>query len=496
MRFDHEDLDRLIVDTRSLGQTGLQRSAGIITEETLPQLDGQRGMRIYRDMADNDSVCNAIVFAVQQLVRTTEWRVTPASQAPYDREAAEFLEQCMHDMEYTWLDHVCEFMSMAWYGFSVHELVYKQRLGRDPRKTHRSRYRDARVGWRYIPIRSQDSIIRWHFDYNGDVLGFEQQAPPDWRFVSIPMEKCVHFRTFNYKNSPVGRSIFRGAYEDWYFKRQAKRIESIGMERDLAGLPAMGVPPELLSIHATEDQKNLKAHLMKVLKNIRNDEQGAVMYPLAYDENGNKIYDLSLMSTGGSRQFDTDKIIQRYDHRIALAAMADFMLLGASGSSAVGSNAMHRDKTSVFAQAVKAFIDVIAAELNRRAVPALMDQNAFRMSDYPKIEHSGLDDVDMKDLGDYLSKLATTGIQLFPNPELERAVLEVADLPAPIDPAKQAENDVQPMPRITPSKVTHIDPPEDMQGPEPGSAPRESLHPDLAAQGDKASSRALLTGAK
>ena len=39
-------------------------------------------------------------------------------------------------------------------------------------------------------------------------------------------------------------------------------------------------------------------------------------------------YDLKLLSTGGRRQFDTNAIIARYDARIAMSCLADFILLG------------------------------------------------------------------------------------------------------------------------------------------------------------------------
>ena len=472
-RFDIDDLDQLVVDTRSLGQTGLYRAAGIISEESLPQLDGQRGMRIFRDMIDNDPICNAMVFVITQLVRTVDWRVKPASVAWYDQQAAEHVDSCLHDMEYTWVDHICEMISMIWYGFSVHELVMKWRCGDDPRKTHRSKYRDGRVGWRYLPIRSQDSIIRWHFDFNGDILGFEQQSPPDFNFVSIPIEKCLHFRTVNFKNNPAGRSVLRGAYEPWYFKRAIQRIEAIGIERDLAGLPVIRCPPDMLDPEADDDKRALKSYLINILKNIRNDEQAAILLPLAYDENNNPMFEFELASTGGSRQFDTDKIIQRYDHRISIAALADFLLLGASGSSATGSWAMHADKTRLFVKSVGAFLDVICAEFNRKAIPDLMRKNCFRMSDYPKLEHGGLEKIDTKEMGEFLRNLATTGLTMFPNQELEKAIFKAVGLPGPVDINDLGNDaDVQPEPQATPKKIVSLNPPEELESPEPSSAPR------------------------
>ena len=49
--------------------------------------------------------------------------------------------------------------------------------------------------------------------------------------------------------------------------------------------------------------------------------------------NGKPLYDLKLLTTGGSRQFDTDKVIQRYDHRIAMSLAIGAMQ--AEGTSAI-----------------------------------------------------------------------------------------------------------------------------------------------------------------
>ena len=62
-----------------------------------------------------------------------------------------------------------------------------------------------------------------------------QLAPPSYKQVVIPMEKCLLFRTQTHKNNPEGRSILRNAYRSWYFKKRIEEIEGVGIERDLAG---------------------------------------------------------------------------------------------------------------------------------------------------------------------------------------------------------------------------------------------------------------------
>lgn len=429
---DEEHLQSVLtVDSRSIGSTGLRYSGGVVMEERLRQLEGQRGMFRFKEMVDNDPICGATIQLILNLVRGVQWDVKPASGHPQDQEAANFLESCMHDMYGSWLDHICEMMSMCIYGFSVHEMILKQRAGGDPRTMYGSKYADGRFGWKWMPIRSQDSITGWDIRPDGTIYGFRQQCMPNNVPVDIRMDRCLHVRTMAHKNDPTGRSIFRSAFIPYTRKCAIELIEGIGIERELAGLPVMGVPAELLAKGASDDKKAMARHLSRMLANIKADEKASVLYPLEYDDKGNQLYKLELLSSGGARAIDTDKIIQRYDQRIAIAAQTDFMLLGGGGSGSTGSWAMHSDKTRMFIDSIGAFLDIICAELNTKAVPYLMDSNSFRMSDYPKIQYSGLEKTDMAALGMYLTQLSCAGMQLFPNDDLERACLQVAGLPEP-----------------------------------------------------------------
>ena len=419
-----------IVDMREVGATGLRRFSGFIYEEFLKELTGWKGVAVYTEMAKNDATCFSILHSIKNLCRRVPWRVEQASTAQGDEEAAEFLETCMDDMSQTWIDMVDEILSMLTYGFSVHEIVYKRRCGDVFDPTMRSKYQDGRIGWRRIPIRSQDSIYRWQFDDHGGIQGVEQLAPPHYYHVTIPTEKMLLFRTTTEKNNPEGLSILRGAYRSWYNKKFIENIEGIGVERDLAGLPCILVPPEILSSNASPEQVQLLSNLKNIAINIRRDAQEGVVFPMAYNTEGKPLFELKLLSSGGNRQFDTDKIIQRYDHRIAMTALADFLMLGQNN---VGSFALASSKTELFATAVGAFLDIIADVFNNYAIPRLFALNDFNVSEYPKITHGDLESADLKEIGEYLKNLAVSGFPLFPNKELEKYLLKIGNLPEPPD---------------------------------------------------------------
>lgn len=449
------DEKNVVIDYREIGATGLRRFSGFIYEEFLRELTGWKGMQVYKEMGDNDSVVGAILYAIDKLCRRVPWRTKAASSAPHDQDAAEFLEQAMNDMENTWIDTIAEILSMLQYGYSLHEIVYKRRCGDGEDPTMRSKYSDGRIGWRNLPIRSQDTIYRWVFDDHGGIQGAEQLAPPNYNHIVLPAKKMLLFRTTTHKNNPEGRSILRSAYRSWYMKKNIENIEAIGVERDLAGLPMALVPPELLSSNASQQQKALLAKIQQMVVNVRRDEQEGIVMPAAYDQNGKALYDFKLLTTGGSRQFDTDKIIQRYDQRIAMSALADFLLLG-QGAGAQGSWAMHSDKTKLFSTAIGGFLDIIAAIFNRFAIPALFSLNDFPITDYPEILHGDMESVDLKELGDYITKLAQAGMPLFPDLELENYLKKVANLPEPLEEEKDIEQQVEPLHQTPPDRITEI----------------------------------------
>jgi hypothetical protein len=442
-----------VIDFREVGASGLRRFSGFIYDEFLQELTGWRGIAIYKEMMRNDATVAAVLNSIRMLCRKVPWMTQAASTQPYDEEAADFLETCMNDMSDTWADTVDAIFSFLGYGFSVHEICYKRRCGDVFDPTMRSKHSDGRIGWRKVPIRSQDSIYRWQFDDHGGIQGVEQLAPPHYYHVTIPIEKFLLFRTTTEKNNPEGLSIFRGAYRDWYLKKNIENIEGIGIERDLAGLPYALVPPEILSSGADQNQRNLLASLQQIIVNIRRDAQEGVIFPMAYDSNGKEMFKLGLLSTGGQRQFDTDKIIQRYDRRIAMTALADFLFLG---QQQVGSFALASSKTNIFATATGAYLDIIADVFNRYAIPRLFALNDFRISDYPKITHGDLESVDLNDLGNYIQKLAASGYPLFPNADLEKYLMKVANLPEPPDELKDVDMQVEPTRPEYPDSVFEI----------------------------------------
>ena len=69
-----------------VGRVGQRRYGGVFYEEFLQELKGRRGIETYREMADNDSMIGAILYAIESLIRQATWSVNPVSTEKADVE--------------------------------------------------------------------------------------------------------------------------------------------------------------------------------------------------------------------------------------------------------------------------------------------------------------------------------------------------------------------------------------------------------------------------
>ena len=409
-----------------LGVTGLRKWGRYIYEEFLTELTGRNAAKIYTEMMSNDAIIGASLTAIEMLIRQVEWRVDPASTSPQDQDYAKFVNEALHDMSQPWHDALSDILSMLGYGWSWHEIVYKRRNGMWAGSGGKSKFTDGNIAWRKFAIRGQNSLNGWVFDATGGVQAMIQLAPGAANEVVIPIEKSLLFRTRPYKGNPEGRSVLRNAYRSWYYKKRIEEIEAIGVERDLAGLPLAYVDPAILYESASEEEKALKNSILTMLKNVRRDQQEGIMFPRAYDENGHSLYDFALTASSGSRQFNTGEIIQRYDQRIAMSMLTDFILLG---HEKVGSFALSSDKTDVFATSLAAILHTIADTINRHAIPRLFQLNGWTPELLPELKFNDIETQNLGELGAYLTALTGAGVPLFPDPDLESYLRAAANFP-------------------------------------------------------------------
>jgi hypothetical protein len=426
--------------TEELGVSGFRTAAGVIYEERLTRLTPERMRETFRQMVDTDPVIGAIMLAIEQTMRSVEWKVDPEDESDQAKRDADFIYECMDDMSHTWQDFISDVLTMLTYGWAAFEIVYKYRMGGseydDP--TLRSRYRDGRLGWRKFGYRSQLTLWRWAIDPDGGLRGMYQVDPnqPGRSYIFIPIRKMLLFRTKHTGGSPEGRSILRPALRPWYFKKFIEELEGIGVERDLVGIPKL-IVPDGVDIYAPQNQ-SLFQRLERIIDELRADRAKGIILPPGFD--------IQLVSGGGGRPFDTGAIIARYDQRIAMSVLAQFITLG---SERVGSYALASQQKDLFTTSLEGWLRAIEEVINRYAVARLMWLN--RMPTLPRISHYPVLRPTLTELSAFLRDTVNVGL-ITPDADLERWLRQAADLPVRNE-SQVEESVVEEQRRDTVSKV-------------------------------------------
>lgn len=421
-----------MADFTEIGATGLKSSGGLPDAEFLTWLKGSRGRAFYREMSLNSSTVGAILFGLRTILKGLDWEVQPAEDG--DPEVAHFVEECRQDMSQSWDQTLADICSMFVYGWSWHEVVYKQRVGPDQADpVKRSRFTDGRIGWRKWAPRAQDTLQRFEFGDDGSLAGMVQQTT-ERGTVSLPIDKSLLFRLDAENGNPEGVSLLRTAAVDWFYLKRVREIEAIGIERDLAGLPVAYVPQEWLSETATAADQRAYQQVVDVVGRVkRNEQEGLVLPHLVTDGGTVKTVELQLMTSGGARQFDVGAVINRYNNGIATSVMMDFLLLGQSG---FGTQALASTKTDLWLQSIEAVANAICDVVNSYAIPRLLQVNGITADPMPMLSCGQVQEDDLDKLSQTLERLLRAGA-VTPDDALDEWTRQEFGLPAP-DPTDEA----------------------------------------------------------
>ena len=403
----------------------------IRADEWQQELRGKRAIQKYREMRDGNAIVGSIMYAVEQTLRDVKIEVKPADESAVAKKEAEFLQSVLDDMDHSLDDHISEALSYLTYGFSWFEVVYKRREGdfRSPKKN--SKFEDGRIGIKKIAIRAPWTVEEFEVDQNsGEILGMWQEATWGKRQVMIPVEKSLYYRTTSLNNDPSGRSVLRNAYVSYTYLNKIQSYEAIAIERELHGVPVGRMPAEYLSADATSDQANLRSQFERILRDLKNNEQGYALLPsdLYVDADGKptsqRLMDVELITANGSRSIDIDPVVKRYQHDIARSLMAEFLMLG-SGS---GSYALSKTKTDLFLRSLESYINTIVDVLNKQLVERLWQLNGLDWATMPKLVAGDVAPHDLREIASFLRNLNGAGIEVQEQVEVVEDLMSIAEI--------------------------------------------------------------------
>jgi hypothetical protein len=159
---------------------------------------------------------------------------------------------------------------------------------------------------------------------------------------------------------------------------------------------------------------------------VRYDEQAGIVFPLMYDENGNKVFEFTLLTTDKAGGVNTDTAISRYNQQITIAMLADFIMLG---HEQTGSYALSATKASLFKTALEAWLQAIADVINTYAIPRLLRLNGIAMELAPKLCFGHVGEIELVDVTEFLKAVTASSMTLFPDFELENHLRSILGFP-------------------------------------------------------------------
>lgn len=401
-----------------LGQqsyNGLFTLGGQILEECEKELRWPACINTYKKMAKDATIAPALNL-VEMAIARVPWVVKiPEGYEDQLKDKADFLRQCMNDMDHTWGQFIRQAATFNRYGFAPVEKVYRKRY-----KRNGSKYDDGLTGLESLPLIAQETVSSWQWEDRGRKLsgllqwvvepsGKDQvHVSSGWKEEKIRRHKFMLFRNNPLKDNPEGESPLKGCWVSWKYKTELEKFEGTGVATDVRGLKVLSLHPRYMDPNASVEDQAVYAHWQNIMRNLHMGEQSGVIVPSLKDENGEEmIADLKLLSMSGQKTYDTNVIINRYKNEIISSLMASQLILGQDGG---GSFSLAESLQGISDMAIESKLKEIQDQLNHDLVPQLFALNGWDTAVTPLFQFGDLKTPDLDVLSKFAQRLGAASL--------------------------------------------------------------------------------------
>lgn len=390
----------------------------------------------YSDLVANTSIVAAGVRYFLNIVASSTWSMTPASDKADDQEVADFIESVINSMETPWRRVARRTALYRFHGFNVQEWTAKKRD-------------DGKIGLEDIEARPQHTIERWEVDEKGTVQGVWQRSPQTQRDIYLPRGKIFYLTEDSLTDSPEGLGLYRHLIEPYERLKKYLTLEGRGFERDLRGIPIGRVPYRAIQQWvaagqmSSSDANRIIAAIEDFVKiQSRAEDTSIVLDSSPYviqtesgpTPTGTPHYGIELLNGNAPDFGGLSHAIERLNQEMARIIGAEHLLLGGAGSA---NRALAEDKSRNFYQTVNGTLDDIVDGANKDIINTVCDLNGIPEEKRPKLTHS---DVSWRSVGEITSALrdmATAGATLAPDDPAIDDVRELLGLQKPPEPTPE-----------------------------------------------------------
>jgi hypothetical protein len=398
------------------GFVGLKTRNGRIQEEAQLAFRYPHFLATRNEMVNNPTI-GAALNVYRFLMGRVNWSVQPiVGASSTDKERAKIIESMMHDMDGSWDAFIESVIPVIEYGFAVNEIVLRRRL-----KRNGSFFEDGLVGLKSLPVRSQDTIVKWVFSDDGSTLlgvkqttiGLENQTY--WQgktdatdgLVFTPIEKLLHFTTNGSKSNPEGRSQLIPVYLAYKQLSLIQETQLLGISRDQQGILKIEIPPKYLDPNGSVEDKAAVAGFQQIIDNYNNGVARGLLVPAMADaETKLPMFTYTLLESKGTSKYDTEAAIKRLQDSIMTALNVDPASLGINSTGSAAS------KTSITALAVDSKLKEIASVLNHKLMKILHEANGWDTTNLPKFVYDAPEEFDIGEYSSAIQRIfATSAIE-------------------------------------------------------------------------------------
>lgn len=424
---------------KSEGGPGVAVFGGYVEEgETNAKVAGLEKYRTYTNILANTSIAAASVRFFLNLLAKAHWNVEAANQEDAKAvEIAEWFEKAIHDCTTPWHRIVRRAGLYRYYGYSIQEWTAKKND-------------DGSIGILDVEARPQHTIERWVVDESGTVHGVVQRSPQTFKEIPLNRQRLVYVVDDSITDSPEGLGLFRHIVKAVERLEEYERLEGIGFETDLRGIPVGRAPFMELkkAVQAgtiTQDQMDAQLQAMRTFltKHKRTANLALFLDSKVYESTGDNRtpsgqpqWGLDLLKAGATSAPELAAAIQRLNREIARVLGTENILLGESGA---GSLAMSRDKSDQFALVIDGTLKELAEAFQSDLVKPFMELNGWDMELMPKLKPEKIQHRAIEEVTQALRDMASAGAVMGPDDPAINEVRRLLGL-SEIDLEKAAED--------------------------------------------------------
>jgi hypothetical protein len=397
-----------VAPTQTAGVMGTSVIGGYVeTNEKNSDLAGVKKFETYSEILANTSIAAAGIRYFLNLAAKADWTFEP-SEDDKSGEWAEFAEQAItEDPTTSWARIVRRAAMYRFHGFSTQEWTAFRR-------------EDGKIAMADVAPRAQKTIEQWDVEEQGKVNGVVQRAPATGQTIYLPRAKLLYMVDDTLSDSPEGLGLIRHLVKPAEALKQYERLEGLGIETDLRGVPVGKAPfaeldKQVENQEITAAQRAaLIAPIKKFVKNhVRNEKLGLVLDSMAYTSDddaqrpsGVGKYSVDLITGGQTALAETAAAIERLNREIARILGVEQLLLGATST---GSFALADNKTQAFFLIVESTLNEVAEAVRDDLLGPLWALNGLdpKLMPTPKVEAVKFSDVEA--ITASLREMATAG---------------------------------------------------------------------------------------